>query len=209
MPQLPILKISEIFFSVEGEGLRQGEPTIFVRLSGCNLRCHFCDTKYAWKGGQKIWEELIISKIVGIRKKYMTTWVCLTGGEPLLQNLKSLVLKLRKAGFKIQIETNGTQPVPYKLNWLTVSPKPPAFYATPDCRRKADEVKLIVTRSLKLKDIIKVRKDFAKRIPVTLQPESNARWSYEKASRLWKEAIRAGVVNIRLSCQLHKIYRLK
>jgi len=209
MPQPLTLKISEIFFSVEGEGLRQGEPTIFVRLSGCNLRCRFCDTKDAWEGGREIPEKLILSKIVGIRNKYRTGWVCLTGGEPLLQNLEPLVVKLRKAGFKTQIETNGTQRLDFKVDWLTVSPKPPAFYVTPECRRKADEVKLIATRSLRLKDIIRVRKGFAESAPLILQPESNARWSYEKAGRLWKEATRAGVMNIRLSCQLHKIYRLK
>ena len=54
MPQPPTLKISEIFPSIQGEGLRQGEPTIFVRFAGCNLRCTFCDTKYAWTGRPKI-----------------------------------------------------------------------------------------------------------------------------------------------------------
>lgn len=209
MPQPPILKISEIFFSVEGEGLRQGEPTIFIRLAGCNLRCRFCDTKYAWENGQKIPEELILSKIVGIGKKYPATWVSLTGGEPLLQDLKSLVSKLRKAGFKIQVETNGTRPVPVRVDWLTVSPKPPAYQVTNDCLRQAKEVKLIVTRSLKFKDLKKVRQDFSEKVPILLQPESNEGWSYKKAWRLFQQAVKADLKNIRLSCQLHKIYGLK
>jgi organic radical activating enzyme len=209
MPQPPILKISEIFFSAEGEGLRQGEPTIFVRLAGCNLRCDFCDTKYAWEDGRAMKPELILSKLVGIRKKYPADWVCLTGGEPLLQELRALVSLLKKAGFKIHLETNGTLPLKLKVDWLTVSPKPPAYQATEDCRHQAKEIKLIVTRSLKFKDLMKVRQDFPEEVPILLQPESNEGWSYKKAWRLFQQTVKTDLKNIRLSCQLHKIYGLK
>jgi len=62
------LKINEIFFSAAGEGLRQGEPTIFIRLAGCNLRCSFCDTKYAWKKGQQMTVEEIAVRVSRIKK---------------------------------------------------------------------------------------------------------------------------------------------
>lgn len=209
MQQPPTLRISEIFFSLEGEGLRQGEPTIFVRLAGCNLRCSFCDTKYAWTGGQEMSVEQIISKIVGIKSAFPATWVSLTGGEPLLQNIKHLVTRLKKAGFKIQLETNGTQPLPFRVDWLTVSPKPPAYQVTASCRSQAKEVKLIVTRNLKFEQLLKVRELFPEKAPLLLQPQSNQSWSYRKAWRLFQQAVKVGVQNIRLTCQLHKIYGLK
>jgi len=209
MPQPLTLKISEIFFSAEGEGLRQGEPTIFIRLSDCNLRCSFCDTKYAWSDGQEMTNDLILSKLVGFRDEYRVGWVCLTGGEPLLQKVKPLVSRLKKAGFKVHLETNGTQPLSFKVDWLSVSPKPPDYKATASCRRLADEVKLVVSRSLKLEEIKKIRQAFAKNIPLLLQPQSNAAWSYKKAWKLYLQALRLGLKNIRLTCQLHKIYGLK
>jgi len=203
------LKISEIFFSAEGEGGRQGQPTIFLRLSGCNLRCDFCDTSYAWEEGREIELAIILSKIVGIKNKYQANWVSITGGEPLLQEIKPLVEKLRRAGFKIQIETNGTKPITFEVDWLTVSPKPPDFYAATSCRQQATEVKLVVTRNLSLAQIETVRRKFPVHAPLWLQPQSNEDWSYRRAWRLFEQAARGGLKNIRLGCQLHKIYGLR
>jgi organic radical activating enzyme len=209
MRPLPTLKIKEIFFSAEGEGLRQGEPTIFVRFSGCNLRCSFCDTKYAWSGGQLMSNAEILSKIVGISEALPTRWVALTGGEPLLQDLRPLARELKKAGFCLQLETNGTRPLNFRVDWLTVSPKPPAYQVSPDLRSRAREVKLVVTRDLELKTVKKIRKLFAEKIPLILQPQSAASWSYRKAWKLYLEAVKTRVPNIRLSCQLHKVYGIK
>ncbi|MCR4409608.1 MAG: 7-carboxy-7-deazaguanine synthase QueE [Candidatus Saccharicenans sp.] len=209
MPLPPTLKIREIFFSAAGEGLRQGQPTIFVRFSGCNLRCSFCDTKHAWKGGQELWPAEILDELALLKKKYKTNWVCLTGGEPLLQDVGTLVRLLRRAGFHVHVETNGTRPVPVKPDWLTVSPKPPVYKITSDCLRLASEVKLVVVRSLKLEEIGTIRQKFPENIPLLLQPQSNAAWSYKKAWKLYIQAIREGLPNLRLSCQLHKIYGIK
>ena len=205
----PTLRINEIFFSAEGEGGRQGQPTIFVRLSGCNLRCDFCDTRYAWEEGQEINQEIILSKIGRLREKYKADWVSITGGEPLVQDIKPLVEKLKQAGFKIQIETNGTKPITFEVDWLTVSPKPPDFFSTRTCRQQATEVKLVVTKNLKLSEVEKVRKKFRVNIPLWLQPESNEVWSYRRAWHLFEQAARGGLKNIRLGCQLHKIYGLR
>lgn len=209
MPLPPTLKIREIFFSAAGEGLRQGEPTIFIRFSGCNLRCSFCDTKYAWKGGKELLPEEILDKIAPLKNRYKTNWVCLTGGEPLLQDVGALVRLLRRASFRVHIETNGTRPVPVKPDWLTVSPKPPGYKITPDCLRWASEIKLVVTRSLKPGEVSRIREKCPENIPLLLQPQSNAAWSYEKAWKLYIQAIREGLPNLRLSCQLHKIYGIK
>lgn len=209
MPLPPTLKISEIFFSAAGEGLRQGQPTIFVRFSGCNLRCHFCDTRYAWKEGKDFLIEELLDKIILLKKRYNTNWVCLTGGEPLLQDVGALVRLLKRTGFRVHLETNGTRPAPVKPDWLTVSPKPPDYKITPDCLRLASEVKLVITRDLKLEEIRRIREKFSEKIPLLLQPQSNAAWSYKKAWKLYIQAIQEGLPNIRLSCQLHKIYGIK
>jgi len=205
----PTLRINEIFFSAEGEGGRQGQPTIFVRLSGCNLRCDFCDTRYAWEEGQEINQEIILSKIGRLREKYKADWVSITGGEPLVQDIKPLVEKLKQAGFKIQIETNGTKPITFEVDWLTVSPKPPDFFSTRTSRQQATEVKLVVTKNLRLAEVEKVRKKFRANIPLWLQPKSNEDWSYRRAWHLFEQAARGGLKNIRLGCQLHKIYGLR
>ncbi|HAR35427.1 MAG TPA: hypothetical protein DCR87_00695 [Acidobacteria bacterium] len=209
MPQPPTLKISEIFFSAAGEGLRQGEPTIFIRLSGCNLRCPFCDTKYAWKGGKELRPDEIIAQIAKIKKNYRVNWVCLTGGEPLLQEVGPLVRLLKRNGYRIHLETNGTRSLSFKPDWLTVSPKPPDYQVTRDCRKLADELKLVVTRNLKLEEVKKLRRAFSEKIPLLLQPQSGTAWSYKQAWKLYLQAVQAGLKNIRLSCQLHKIYAIK
>ncbi|MEM1582972.1 MAG: 7-carboxy-7-deazaguanine synthase QueE, partial [Candidatus Bathyarchaeia archaeon] len=85
------MKISEIFFSIEGEGIEIGRPEVFVRLSGCNLRCSWCDTKYALKNGKEMSIEEIIQEI----GKYPCKNISITGGEPLLQRKELLELVKR------------------------------------------------------------------------------------------------------------------
>jgi len=100
------MKVSEIFYSIEGEGIEIGKPEVFVRLSGCNLRCVWCDTKYAWYNGK----EMSVDEIIREVKRYPCKNVSITGGEPLLQKdeLLELIRKLKKMGYWVQINTNGT-----------------------------------------------------------------------------------------------------
>lgn len=209
MPPPPILKISEVFASVQGEGLRQGQATIFVRLAGCNLRCSFCDTKGSWKDGRDLRPEQVLEIIQNIRLSFPAGWVCLTGGEPLLQNVEGLVRKLKNEGFMVQVETNGTRYRSMPVDWYTVSPKPRRYYCRSEYREKAKEVKVIVTRDLSLTRIRKLCQEFSPSTPLLLQPQSNRRWSIERSRRLLVRALRAGLDNVRLSCQLHKIFGLK
>lgn len=209
MRRPPTLKTIEAFASVQGEGLRQGEPTLFVRLAGCNLRCGFCDTKRAWRGGRERTVEAILDEIVRLQRDYPTTWVCLTGGEPLAQNVRPLVLRLHGAGFRVQIETNGTFPPAPLADWHTVSPKPPDYAVHPGFRKKANEVKLVVCRGFDLDDIRTVRAAVPLPVPIILQPQSNARWSIDKAAGLLRDASRVGIEGLRLSVQLHKIYGIR
>ena len=206
MRRPPTLKTTEIFASVQGEGLRQGEPTIFVRLAGCNRRCAFCDTKKAWRGGRELAIDRILDEVERLRRGRPAAWVTLTGGEPLAQDVRPLVLRLREAGLKVQIETNGTFPPNPHADWHTVSPKPPDYDVHPGFLKRAREVKLVVCRSLTLDAVRTVRATFPAATPLILQPQSNLAWSRKKALRLLEGASRAGLAGVRLSVQLHKVY---
>ena len=98
------LRISEIFYSLQGETSRVGLPTVFVRLTGCPLRCTYCDTAYAFSGGQNMTIKAILAEVA----RYPTRYVTVTGGEPLAQ--KDCVLLLRAlcdAGYEVSLETGG------------------------------------------------------------------------------------------------------
>jgi len=209
MPQPHILKIIKIFPSIAGEGLRSGEPTIFVRLAGCNLKCAFCDTKYSWQGGHEYTEEKVIETLRRIQKRFSTDWVCLTGGEPLLQDVEPLVRKLRKEGFKIHIETNGTVYRSFGVDWLTLSPKPHGYEFAHEFTAKANEVKLVVSKELTLDVILSLREKFPVKTPILPPPQSNRKWSMEMGIKLLKQALNLGLKNIKISVQIHKIFGLK
>ncbi|MEY2864773.1 MAG: 7-carboxy-7-deazaguanine synthase QueE [Candidatus Methylopumilus sp.] len=98
------LKIFEIFYSLQGESSRVGLPTIFIRLSGCPMRCHYCDTAYAFQGGSM----MTIDEIIKTIKKYDTPYVTVTGGEPLAQKeVLSLLKVLADQNYEVSLETGG------------------------------------------------------------------------------------------------------
>jgi 7-carboxy-7-deazaguanine synthase len=100
----PRLKIAEIFRSLQGEGDAVGFPTVFVRLTGCPLRCQYCDTAYAFSGGQWMTLDAIVDRVAS----YSTAHVCVTGGEPLAQaNCVPLLTRLCDAGHRVSLETSG------------------------------------------------------------------------------------------------------
>ena len=204
MPQPLILKITEIFPSIQGEGLRSGEPTIFIRMTGCNLRCPFCDTKYAWEGGEDYSVAKILETVKHIQGKSPVDWVCLTGGEPQIQPIEQLVEELKTSGYRVQIETNGTIDRPLIADWWTLSPKPDTYGFAHGFKVKANEVKLVVSRELTLEIVQNLRRQFPVRTPILLQPQSRTKWSTEKGLKLLTNAKKAGVKNIRLSVQIHK-----
>jgi len=99
------MKVCEIFYSIQGEGELAGYPTIFIRLTGCNLRCRYCDTEYAFYEGKEMGIDDIIERIKGYRSRY----VCVTGGEPLLQReVLDLMETLLEDGYIVSLETNGS-----------------------------------------------------------------------------------------------------
>ncbi len=99
------LRVNEIFKSIQGESTYAGIPCVFVRLTGCNLRCLYCDTTYAYDEGSN----MLLSEIMSAISGYKCMNVCITGGEPLLQqNVSKLINLLKKNLFKVFIETNGS-----------------------------------------------------------------------------------------------------
>jgi organic radical activating enzyme len=136
-----LYKVHEIFFTLQGEGAHSGIPAVFVRFSGCNLRCPWCDTDFAdfteMSAEQIVNEMRDLYDVPNERRKMCV----LTGGEPTLQVDKPLIEALHAAGFYICIETNGTRPIPDGINWITCSPKEGTKLAL----HEVNEVKVVFT----------------------------------------------------------------
>jgi 7-carboxy-7-deazaguanine synthase len=192
-PDGGVLQVNEIFYSIEGEGLRVGEPTTFVRLARCNLRCFFCDTEF------DAFAEMAVTDIVTEVKRHSAAWVCLTGGEPLGQNIVPLCRALTEAGYRISIETNGTVDPAGELidlidHW-TVSPK--AREIAPGLV-KITELKYVVGKSFREDMVDETRADH-----VYLQPESSKPEYTQKALEILLRH-----PHWRISCRIHKMLHL-
>jgi len=141
------MKVNSIFHSIQGEGIWTGSSAIFIRLSGCNLRCSFCDTEYNRYRIMTV--DQIIKDVINYKP---TNHIVLTGGEPGLQRLEELVFKLQDNGFYVQIETNGMHEIPACINYITCSPK----------TNNTDSIKLNRINELKL--VIDVNSNIDKQI---------------------------------------------
>lgn len=130
------LKVTELFYSVQGEGARVGVPSVFIRLAGCNLACGFCDTEFTSGKAMELPEllravETVVKAAAGLAPFKALThqggaglWIVWTGGEPTDQLTSEIVAWFRERGFKQAIETNGTRPVAeLGLDYVCVSPK--------------------------------------------------------------------------------------
>lgn len=137
-------KVNELFYSLQGEGMRAGTAALFLRLAGCNMDCSVaihgfdCDTQ--WRNGRGMTAEEIVIELEQLASG--CRWVVITGGEPALQIDPPLIERLHKAGYKLAIETNGTVELPAGLDWITVSPKVPEVQLR---QRFAHEVKYVIT----------------------------------------------------------------
>lgn len=209
MPEPSFLEINEIFWSFQGEGARTGVPSIFLRLSGCSLRCVYCDTQYAWEEGRFMEMQDIIAQIDGHKKRYPRSQVVITGGEPLEQDLSLLVERLHDKDFFTAIETNGSLFQDLAVDWWTVSPKDGNDYHIDErLFQKINEVKLIVNKSLTLQvieSIRRIRQDF----PIFLQPDWTDNDRFGSTFRLFQQCQERGIKDIHPGLQLHKIYNVK
>lgn len=111
------LNVNEIFYSLQGEGGRSGEASIFIRLTICNLACSFCDTDFA--NG----DDMTLDEIFDTIKQYPCKWIIWTGGEPTIQLKDEHLAFFRERDYKQAIETNGTRRVPSMIDYITCSPK--------------------------------------------------------------------------------------
>ena len=144
-------KVNEIFYTLQGEGAHSGIPAVFVRFSGCNLRCPWCDTEFA-EYSEMTAEEIVkeVQALYDIPNERHKMCV-LTGGEPSLQVDEGLVNALHEAGFYICIETNGTRPLPKGIDWITCSPKEASLQHSAISRQpplaltRVNEVKVVFT----------------------------------------------------------------
>jgi len=216
MPEPSILKINEIFWSFQGEGLRCGEPSIFIRLAGCSLRCPYCDTAGSWDSGGDNTIPAIIDRITPLLSHYPLSQIVITGGEPLEQDLAPLTLALKDQDLFISIETNGVHFKPefkdnnrLPIDWWTVSPKDVSHYFIhPDLASYANEIKLIANSNLTLETIRKIRSQ----IPSTtifLQPDAGDPHRFETVFNLFRLCQQASLPNIRPGIQLHKVYNVE
>jgi 7-carboxy-7-deazaguanine synthase len=202
-----LMKINEIFYSLQGEGKWTGLPNIFIRTSGCNLRCSFCDTKYAYKDGK----EISINKILKQIGKYNCKYICITGGEPLLQNeTVDLIDALLKRKYKICLETNGTISVKKLSNkkslMISLDIKCPSSNMHDKTYLK--NISYLRTDD-QLKFIIKDKNDFnyAKKIINMYKPDCTVFFQpvWGTNPRNLADWIVYDKLNVKLGLQLHKI----
>ena len=200
------LNITEIFYSLQGEAKEVGIPTVFVRLTGCPLRCNYCDTTYAFKGNNPLSIESIMEKV----EKYNTHYVCVTGGEPMAQrNCLILLDTLIEAGYKVSMETSGSidiSPVNKKVS-VVMDLKTPS--STEQSQNRYENIALLESKD-QLKFVIASRSEFDwccdilqnysvdsevlfSPVYENLKPVDLADWILEKQ------------LNVRLQVQLHKI----
>ncbi|MGR3292392.1 MAG: radical SAM protein [Candidatus Scalindua sp.] len=202
------VRINEIFLSIQGESSYAGIPCIFVRLTGCNLRCLYCDTTYAYNEGLA----MSLGEILNRVKEYECINVCITGGEPLLhENINKLINLLKKNHFNVYIETNGS------LN-IDVLPKGIVRIVDIKCPGSGmeQEVDWQNIKRLKNKDevkfIISSKRDYewAKRVTIKYKIIDKATVLFGLAHRTLKPKTLAGWIlkdglDVRLQLQLHKI----
>jgi len=145
-----MLKIHEIYYSIQGESTYVGRPCVFIRLTGCNLRCTYCDTEYAFYDGK----EMSVQEVIDQTKKYDCRLVEITGGEPLLQDeCIDLMKNLCDEGFEVLIETAGNMPIEnvdpgvkiiMDLKCPSSGMVDKNMYGNIDRLKKTDEVKFVI-----------------------------------------------------------------
>jgi 7-carboxy-7-deazaguanine synthase len=201
------VRVTEIFHSIQGESKLAGEPTVFVRFTGCDLRCQYCDTEYAFYGG----EQMSLDEIVGQVAKYPARFVCLTGGEPTLQkDLPALAQRLLDRGYQVSLETHGQRPldaVPRGVRKIVDlktpgSDEPHSDFAAFQALSPGDEVKVVVCSREDFRWAVAKLDELGLwgRVPVLFSPA----WGQVAAQDLAAWVLESGRP-ARLQLQLHKI----
>ncbi len=206
--RFPLLKIHEIFHSLQGESSRVGLPTVFVRLTGCPLRCGYCDTAYAFQGGTNMTLDEILERVAAFGTPYVTV----TGGEPLAQKeCPSLLQKLCDAGFDVSLETSGAMDVSVVDPRVSVimDIKTPGsgeveknLWSNLEHLKRKDEVKFVLCDRTDYEWAKQVLSDHAvvKKCPVLFSPVYSSLPPAELADWVLQDKL-----PVRMQVQLHKI----
>ncbi len=168
-----LYKIAETFYSLKGEGMHTGQPMTFIRLAGCNLNCPWCDTDWSKR------KEMTSDELLHVCNQYPTSTVCITGGEPLMQDLRDLTFLLHFHGYRIHLETNGTFPPEGRFDWIAVSPKHPRL--NPSICAVANEAKWVIKTSEDFKLTQETEHLFPSTAKRYLMPRANGRQLDQKA----------------------------
>ena len=166
-----MLPLMEAFYTLQGEGYHKGSAAYFIRIGGCDVGCHWCDVKESWEADKH--PPTSIDAIVAEAKKYSDT-IVVTGGEPLMWDMKPLTSALKEAGLNIHIETSGAYDITGHWDWFCLSPKKNKL-PTHEAAARADELKVIIYN----KDDFRFAEEQAKRVGkdcvLYLQPEWSKR----------------------------------
>ena len=201
------MKVCEIFTSIQGESSYAGKPCTFVRMTGCNLRCTYCDTQYAYDQGEEYSEDSIINEV----KKAETQHIEITGGEPLLQKgVGALIKRLLDEGFDVLVETNGSLSIKGidKRAIVILDIKTPGSgmsdkmdFSNIDYIKQDDEIKFVITdrEDYEWTKEIMSKYELAKKSHVLLSPAYGILDPQELIQWMLKDKI-----NARLNLQLHK-----
>jgi 7-carboxy-7-deazaguanine synthase len=203
-----VLKLNEIFFSIQGESTQAGRPCIFIRLTGCKLRCTYCDTKYAYFEGVNVTEDEIMRRI----SQYPCRLVELTGGEPLEQKeAPGLLQRLLDEGYEVMLETDGVEDlsvVPKGVRIIMDVKTPGSKMANPKSAKNlsflkpSDEIKFVICDEkdyLFSKDFIE-RHDLAGKHTLLMSPVMPAEQIAWLPERILKDGL-----PVRFQVQLHKV----
>lgn len=193
------MKISEIFYSLQGEGAHTGKPAIFIRFYGCNLNCAFCDEPLHLSH----FREMEIDQILEEIQQFPAKFIVITGGEPSIQNLEPLISRLKKKGYYIAVETNGFDFQNIAVaDWITYSPK--NWNKIKDSK-KIGEFKFVVNKHSDLKPILNLLKTFDG--PIFIQPEGEGQDIIPENIEFCIEFIKQNPT-LRLSLQTHKLLNI-
>ena len=208
MTNTTTLKITEIFYSLQGEARDSGWPTVFIRLTGCPLRCSYCDTEYAFTGGTNMQLDEVLQTV----QQYSASHVCVTGGEPLAQKACiKLLQKLCDADYRVSLETSGAMDISRVDPRVSrvVDMKTPA--SAENDRNLLDNLE-VLTRNDQVKFVICVRDDYEWSTSLVahfgLLDRSDVLFSPavpQLAPTELADWILADQLNVRFQIQLHKI----
>jgi 7-carboxy-7-deazaguanine synthase len=201
------MRVTEIFFSIQGEGSRAGRPCVFVRFTGCDLRCVYCDTAYAFHGGGDMTREEIVEAVA----RHPSRFVLLTGGEPMLQkDLPALAEELVGRGYEVAVETHGQRPLdalpPSVIRIVDVktpgSGETTAEFGYLDRLMPHDEVKFVVCSEddFRWSAAVVRRHRLEERAHVLFSPA----WGRVEPRDLARWLLESGL-DARLSLQIHKV----